>query len=1391
MPFGSIKEQVHSGGYSRGYVPRTAPRTPPPLSRGGPPLAPKPAPKPSGVFTRPLSQQLFAPAQQHAQQRVEATRPRSAPAPYIPRLPNPTREQVQTALRIALRAQARAVGPNPGVQRIREYHQELLSDPRSQEYVQTLTHYQRAGEAQQAETAGRVAAGGGQNAASALTPAARKLSSTQAIRLGSAALARAAAQQPQSWRPAPAPKGIGVPVLGTIVTGSAVQGIQRAVASAVPNLAAKVTQVEGVGRAASELATGSPAAKQEGRGTIAQNALVDLARLPANTIGSVAQLGSAGVSAAGGNTKPLSAIGSSLLQQLEHPVQTFKEHPVSTTLMAAGVEEALGKGLGAVARTGALGGAVRSAASTARPDLKLYNDMAVSRRYSADPLRKAVEVMTERARARSEGQMHTAPGQAAGLRLRRAIKGGPVHPGEVDVSIDTGEQLRRRLRGEVTKSITGAMPKHGADAVPLIAEGIVRSPQTLLEDLQKERARLIDAQGGAHTVRRGASGVTGISRTSEPLTGTKLAANRENVARIDGLLKDKKFLENPAPAFASAAHFAETTQPLTQGLLRVGHLEPEQLRARLFPYAQAHMGARYFTVADHQAAEAAARQAGLSPARVAAVSGRGPVDQVLAHEGVLAGHAEARSAVPKAQEALRRVEAARSRLVGAQRVGGTFRVQETRAVAGGGNAMAAAEAKVVGAREALRAAQERHTVIRNAARGSKLPEIRPGLRKANGEHLPTAEIEAHARANGVNQIGFLSHEESLTGRGSFFKSTTRRPALASKQRTGVSFDKGTYHRGYEALVAQSSRLAQDYAAHHATDQRLSRFGIGSYASHEEALREAENFAHTPEGQRITNNLGPLKPVPVGPERVRLQRNVQPGSSATAREQFAIEQHKPVSEAAQPAGKYTLLPETVTQRLAEHDALLGGTQGKKLMQKFTNQWRQTMLFTSPRWLLGNPQEQGIRLVWGGAAPRFIGGRSGRFAERLVNAYDQIGRSNTPEASAAREALASLVRGSHYTAAEQLAIVRKADQFAGSTLTGPALSATERSSESGLLHTVVGPWRAWRNVVGKGMTTLERESRKAALGKVAIRDVHDFTGKWRNVMGMTDQAVTEYARGTLTHAKTAQLVREVDEMMGAWGHLTPSVRSAVQTWSPFGLWWMTSMRFLRRLPIDHPVKTAITAAIYNATQHLREERPAEAPWEVGGIHAHLPLGLGGVILQPTYYSPAGVGIEPGTTVADMVLPQVTEPLQELRGRDALTGEALTAPGRTRSGQKPNAVQTAEIIANTLAQGLIPGYRQAEQLRQQGGKTYSTSNLFSPQIKTGTQRSLEQTLTKIISPLRFYWEKHGSRGTSSGASTTSTSPRDLIREGLRNEALQSHERDAVREAIREGLRREAIGR
>ncbi|HEV3094985.1 MAG TPA: hypothetical protein VGY30_10780 [Solirubrobacteraceae bacterium] len=1025
----------------------------------------------------------------------------------------------------------------------------------------------------------------------------------------------------------------------------------------------------------------------KGLATAAKNTPGSALRTITGTVPGLVATGKALVEAAKGHPDELKAIGKGLASVLEHPWSSFQKEPVPVGLMFAGGEGAAGRLAGAAMRSGTLGDRAAEVASMERAPLHLYgtstgasadqinaglHDVSIPRKYSPDVIRKGGQAAAEKFKERVLGHD---PNMATPEQANRYLYGGSLisqhlfkraqgffKPGLVDEQAAKGETLRRMYTAAAAHTMHQLKPKTGAEAVPLAVEGILRRPETVKTDLQKELVRLHD--------------------TSQTLTGKELRLNKANQKQIQGLLADHKFLANPHPAFEAARQYAAWSSPLEERLVQLGHLEPDQINAKLVPYALSHMGK---DVAYNE-----------NPGK---------------HPFALAEKSAARQ-VKAAQKALERAR------------GGTDKT-----------AIDTATARLADARGA-------HHTVASDLRGLKAA----GFIKANGDMYPRLEragqvlhpneIKAHMTQElGDRGVGFLTHKQDQTYGKALESYAGKRPGTEQRSRTGVSFRHGTYDRSFNGLARQAYRHANAIAGHENRDEMLRRFGIGRFHAKEDAERAADNFAHTPEGQRIVgeHSLGELTPQLIGPDRVIAQRNVETRALGPILRDFGLAEHKAINETVD-APKYTLMPDVVAKRIGEHDKLNQAGQGKRLLQWYTNKWRSAALFTSPRWLMGNPQEHAIRLAMANINPAAIfgAGKAVKLGKDIIDHWHSVAADQSrteAERYVARAHAAAYSAGTHYGSIAVNAVHRGAED-------APAADFAQALSETGPVSKISGAWNKWKGAIGQGMAKVEQNSKAAAVGKAALNETHKFTSDWRKLIGRQDTAVKKFAEGKLSPNEASKLGNDVMDMMGNWSQLTPAVRSAVQTYSPFGLWWLTSMKFVfRTLPRDHPMKTAALAAMEVGTHTAKGE--AETPsYLQGGVKAHLPI-VGDVTLTPEYYSPFGVGVDPGVTAAGQVLPQLTDPYLTTRGVNPVTNEALK--DAEKKPLDPGHL-AAQALYSTL-EGLVPGARQAVQLAQQGGRPEPGS--FNPvAVQPGSQRGLEQTLAKIFSPVRYTAGKRESK-------------------------------------------------
>src|SRR6185437_12136447 len=333
----------------------------------------------------------------------------------------------------------------------------------------------------------------------------------------------------------------------------------------------------------------------KGLATAAKNTPGSALRTVTGTVPGLVSTGKALAEAAQGHPAELKAIGQGLLQVAEHPWTSFQKEPVPVGLMALGAEGSAGRLAGAAMRSGALGDKAAEIASMDRGPLHVYgtstsgsadqidaglHDVSIPRKYSPDVIRKAGQVAADTFKEKVRNQN---PNMATGEQANRYLYGGSLisqhafkraqgffKPGLVDEQAAKGETMRRMYSAAAAHTMHELKPKIGAEAVPLAVEGILRRPETVVEDLTKEHQRLQD--------------------TAQALTGKELKLNNANQRQVQGLLDDKKSLANPHAAFQAAREYADWSAPLEQRLVQLGHLEPDQINAKLVPYALSHMG---------------------------------------------------------------------------------------------------------------------------------------------------------------------------------------------------------------------------------------------------------------------------------------------------------------------------------------------------------------------------------------------------------------------------------------------------------------------------------------------------------------------------------------------------------------------------------------------------------------------------------------------------------------------------------------------------------------------------------------------------------------------------------------------------------------------------------
>lgn len=616
----------------------------------GPP-APRRA-KPTGVFAQPPAQKPFAAQQQQAAAKTR-TAVRRLPAPVIaapPVIQNPTPAQVHAATHQIVKSLDANLGSATGAARNAARDQlldQIAHDPRLAAARASIRHY----------------------------AAAQVALNTPASILRNAQDRVAPGRGPTHVR-----LGVGPINLATVDLTPAEQGASRLLAAAAPGLHSADAQHLGasiLGHAGGDLVT-------LGKGPFVG------AYEAAHAIGSDVLVGPTAIAHghSDATTKLAEQIGKGYVQEARHPVKSFETHPILTALDIAGAISALGRTGGALARgagakdaTG-LRGALDAGTHTVRPPVAMVDDPnvpPVPRTYSKDLTRRAAQVRADRKReplrdADGNPVMVVDRGRTVPVlkatdreRTKFANQRGDFIASRTNLS-------ERQVRAQQTRGtrVKGARGQDAQALVSMVVEGQVTSAAHLVSELRAQRTRLAAELAKPDQYRH--SGAPG-----------GLEAARANLAQLDRILGNPKLRARARDIVAEGERHGgrlNTADAANQesGILNAAAAK----RSRLTVPAIEHMGARHFTVEEHQALERqaaqvekaaqeryrqaktpAARQAALADVAAArgrriAVSGREP-DGVRQHEAAQVGKRAADQKLASAQKtedgAMRRVQA--------------------------------------------------------------------------------------------------------------------------------------------------------------------------------------------------------------------------------------------------------------------------------------------------------------------------------------------------------------------------------------------------------------------------------------------------------------------------------------------------------------------------------------------------------------------------------------------------------------------------------------------------------------------------------------------------------------------------------------------------------------
>ncbi|HWK30103.1 MAG TPA: hypothetical protein VNS09_26265 [Solirubrobacter sp.] len=1314
------------------------------------PRPPAAKPKRASSFTRPVAERPFTQQRQQAQEKTDRAQRRLPRAPIAapPIIHNPTPRQVQAAKTQIVQSVRRAVGPARGAEgqaRQQQLYRQIRTDPKYADVRRSVAHWQR-------EDA--------------------KLRAPQ--RSGPA-------------RPGPQPRrariGVG-PVVASVNLTAASQGIKNLAEKAAPGLAASASTPEG---------------------KFFRAGLSDTAHLPIMGPQLAYEVAAAAKEAAGGDTERAKALAKGFTQgvygfaaqgkwdELEDYV---REHPVYAMLELRGGKGLVGRGAGAAMRSGALGGTARRAASTKRADVDLAGGtgsrVADRQHYSPDVITKAFQVFAERRRGgagrtvlrdhrlrrRADFESDTAAATSRALRQDEAIQARAARPmvGRGGQRIVTGS----RAVNAVTAPVRAAMDAKArrsplADVVPNVVQGIVR-PGHVVADLRKELARL-----------------DRVHAAGEFSTAAQRKQNRATAGAIRRVLDSPVAMRNLDELVRSGRENVAAVNRLEQRAADLGAITPERAeRAKLFPAAQAHLGAEY-SDAPFRAARGREVAAGRALRSAQTQQRRARVTYARANARAQRNLAEKRRQYLRRDETYTKLEREHGQLKvrketlraatrEAEATGKPVTVRlggdEVKLSPGEARSMLDAASSAQRSAGSALAARARvlhekpltHTVSRGPREGQRVLTSKATVKRAERQVLAAraardkpalqtvprarAEFDAARRERQAAQVGGI---RSLNVGGQRLSNEQVRQAVGADvaylphhtKARGARAYYQTAFAGRKNLDASKKRTgaafekgADDRSYQALVEHRVRTRGVVSrIAEHDQIVHSIAikgpggRMMTWEQAEKIAENasergakLVPYRAVPGSYDRARLERIAERQGAADMPELARMIESEFAERLKEPAPG---------DRTARNVVLIP--------EQIANQLKAQQQVSSGLGRAGNIASDVFRRTVLPFSAKWLMGNTVEAIVRLgavgagPNSY-RIGRNLLKEIEKLDREQAIRVRaaltGGLLYGNRGLTVKRVAEHFEGTAFQTPARAV----SVAGQLPVVKQLGQAAKHFTDGVFAFnrwIESTSQIAALGKHAKREMQEMTGSWAKATRAQVKALQDIARGYTQSKNVHDAARYIDETLGQYSRFSPQMRRFIQSTAPFLPWYLNSARWVFwTLPAKHPIKTGLMA---NVAANLQADFDAS--------HQTLPPGDlrgeivtdDGTVLPYGRYTPFGAfgsvlggGDEQLWALVDPLFPQFKSAALAGLGLNFSGHRANLAPGdRSPDGGVGIAVR-ASMAFNSLLEAFVPGVSRLRQVREGGSTPFDNSTVWSPKVKPGT-RVQGGAARRILDPLR----------------------------------------------------------
>lgn len=650
------------------------------------------------------------------------------------------------------------------------------------------------------------------------------------------------------------------------------------------------------------------------------------------------------------------------------------------------------------------------------------------------------------------------------------------------------------------------------------------------------------------------------------------------------------------------------------------------------------------------------------------------------------------------------------------------------------------------------------------------------LRTADGKPLQPQQIEAHARAHGVDpdELAHLPHRMEELGSAAYYRQFRpgQRGGVPKARRTGELYERGGVTHKQQAVI--DARVKQESSVERAkqVDKFVKENAVVRPGGEPFSGRQADEVIRQLKEQTGEDYVKVSLAPAALPERVR--RGIIEGLDMEGAESLPQQllASRKIEEGAG-AHNVGIIPARMMRRMEQQ--LAPANDFVRFLQGINRAFRYAVL-PQPRWLTGNFVEPFFVRLPAVGSGAFLPGLA--MDLRAMQRIKKVGKD--PEFKEAMRQIEADHLGGLLFSARGASVKRGAEDLPGIVrrLGGyehvPAVTHMLQMGGRAFL----APFK----VVFEGNKFIERGVQNVALGHRARREVQEVTGSWLKAANMGREAAEEVLRGITDGPKANQFLDYANETLGKYSGFSPGMRMATQTVAPFLPWFLNAARFVYwTMPVHHTVATAFLLNVEKAYHQEWEDQHKDVP--PGGLKVAVPRKDGGLV-DVARYTPFGLTapLSQGEFkgLADPLLPQGSGAISALSGNDPFDRPLKVSKDSGDKSGTPTPVQKAQIAGYGLLEGFVPGLAMGRRLREGGGTSLGNSTIFQPRTKPDSSHGMSAA-NRTFNPFRPTYLR-AKKGSSSQGGAEGAALQREARELLRQQQSPAERAEA------EALQREA---